>query len=109
MTISFSARVNPLEAAEGAVVEGLHPDADPVDAGFAQGGEALGLGRSGVRLEGDLRPGRQVPFPADCIEKAGDLLRGEKRGRPAAEENRIDFSSGGAEAPAAAFDLADER
>ena len=79
-------RVPPAEQAQLVVVERLHADAEPVDAGSAYRREPLAGAIAGVRFERGLRVGRQVERRRDGAHQPSDVAGGEVRRCAAAEE-----------------------
>jgi hypothetical protein len=72
------------------VAKRLDAEADAVDAGRAQTAQLVAVDGPRIRLERDLGAVRQRPQVARGGEQIGDGRRREERGRPAAEEDRLD-------------------
>ena len=78
------------ERAQVRVVEGLHADRQPVDAGLRERAEAILLEGAGVGLHRDLAVGGQRQQHAQVGQQARDAVGREQRGRAAADEDRLD-------------------
>ena len=83
-----SARVGAAEEGEAGVVEALQAEADAVDAGAGEVGEARGLGAVGIGLERDLDVVGGAPMVARGGDDRFDRRGRHQRRRAAAEEDR---------------------
>jgi hypothetical protein len=71
----------------------LHAKRHPGDSRLPQFGERAGIDRFRVGLDGDLGVASQPEFLPDRRDDPADLPRWQQRGRAAAEEDRLDWSS----------------
>ena len=88
--------VTPAERPELVGLEALGADRDPRDPGPRQAGEVSPVVGPRVRLERDLRAGRDPVAGPDLVEQPGDCLGGQQRRRPAAEVDRLEARPRGA-------------
>ena len=88
-------RMDPAEAGELAVVEGLHADAQAIRAGGANRGQVVGGRGFRVQLERHLGVGRHRERLAARRDQPADLVRREQGRRPAAEIDRVGHGSVG--------------
>ncbi len=72
------------------VVEALHADRQPRDAGRTEGAEALALEGPRIGLERDLAVRQQWQTRADVFEQPADRVGREQAGRAAADEDADD-------------------
>src|SRR6185295_11000697 len=78
--------VDAAQSLQAGVVEGLHPEADPVDAGSAVMLEAAVFGGTRIGFEGDLQPGREPEPRTGRLQECVDRFWRKQRRRAAAEE-----------------------
>ncbi len=98
--------VQPAQRLQRGVVQRLHAERYPVDAGRAVTGKARGLDAGRVGLERDFDIGGDAPVLADRIENGADGLRLHQGRRAAAEEDRRHLAA--RRARRSGFDLAGE-
>ena len=75
-------------------MEALGAERDPVDARLRQGGRVAALVRAGVRLDRDLRGGRDPEPLSDHVEEVSDDFRRHQGRRPAPEVDRVEGRPG---------------
>ena len=85
--------VDPAERVQLGVVEALHSDRQPRDAGLGVSVEAFALEGARVGLERDLAAGLERQAGADRRDQSLDRCRREQARRPAADEDGVDASS----------------
>ena len=86
-------RVLAPERLEARIVERLHPERQPVDAGRAVAGEALRFHARGICFERDLGIAVEPPMPGDGVEDRRHRRGLHQRRRAAAEEHACDAPS----------------
>jgi len=88
------------------VVERLHAERYPIDAGGAIAAKPRGFDAGGIGFQRDFHIGRHAPVFADRIQDGADGLRLHQRRCAAAEKNRRYLAARGARG--GGFDLASE-
>ena len=86
--------VDAAEPHQRRVVEALHTNRQPVDAGGAKTGEASGVGRAGVRFKRDFGIGGDGEARVNARQRSGDGVRAEQARRAAPKENRLHLTTG---------------
>src|SRR5689334_21009218 len=78
------------------VDEGLHPEADAIDAGRSKRGQPLTCDRFRICLECDFSVGRDLECFATGEDQALDLVGIEQRRRTASKEDGVGCTAGSA-------------
>jgi len=86
----LAAAVAPPEERQDPVIEGLHPDAHPVDAGLAQARECVRVDIPGVDLHGDLGVGADRQGGTDAFQEMRQQAGGQARGGASADVDRVE-------------------
>ena len=86
--------MQPSQRLQRGIVQRLHAERDPVDAGCAIAGKARGLDAGGIGFQRHFGVGRDAPVPADRIQDRAHGLRLHQGRRAAAEEDRRYLAAG---------------
>jgi hypothetical protein len=87
---AFAPVVTPSECSQDPVVEGLHPDAHPVETGALQPSHEIRVDVPRVDLDGDLGARGDREALADPMQELRKLPYVEARGRSASHVNRVE-------------------
>ena len=81
------------EPGQRGVVERLHAEGEPVDAGRAEGGQPATLHAGRVGFQGDFYVVRRLEQAGRVLDQGGDRLGRHQAGGATAEENRGERAS----------------